>query len=411
MAGDAFSVIQTGLQSVDAAMQAVSDNLANSGTTGFQSEAVAFATLLGDFVAGSQLGGGAEAQGIVRDFSQGSIVQSNSPTDLAIQGNGFFVFQNPSGTQEFSRDGHMTVGANGGLQAFNGDQVLGYGISSSGTTGGVLGPITIPQGVLAPTASTTTSLSGNLNASNPVISVPINPADASTYSSSVSTQVFDSLGNAHVLTFFFQNAGAGTAPAAQNWNWTATLDGSTTGVAGNSGTVGFDTSGKIVSGGIPATALTASPAGAAALSLGLNLNALTQFASPSAVTGTADGNASGGPLGVQVDAHGVVSVAYSNGRTINVAQVAVATFVSDQGLALSSGGAYQASTASGPATIATAGAGSAGAIRPSALESSNVATTSQLISLVVLQRSFQANSKALQTQDNILGAVLQIQTN
>ncbi len=91
MAGDSLSVIQTGLQGVDTAMQAVSDDLANSGTIGFQSESVAFETLLGAFVAGNPLGGGVEAQGIVRDFSQGAIVQTNSPTDMAIQGNGFFV--------------------------------------------------------------------------------------------------------------------------------------------------------------------------------------------------------------------------------------------------------------------------------------------------------------------------------
>jgi flagellar hook protein FlgE len=411
MAGDSLSVIQTGLQSVDAAMQALSDNLANSGTTGFQSEAVAFETLLGDFVAGNALGRGVEAAAIVRDFSQGSIVQTNSPTDLAIQGGGFFVMQDPSGSQVFSRDGHMTVGATGTLQGFNGDSVLGDAINSSGTASGVLGGITIPQGLLAPTASTTSTLTGNLDAGSPVISVPINPADSTTYNTSVSAQVFDSLGNAHVVTFFFQNAGPGVAPTAENWNWTATFDGSTTGLTGNTGTLGFDASGNLVSGGVPGAALTATPAGAAPLSLSLNLNGLTQFSAANAATGTADGNASGGPLGVQVDANGVVSVAYSNGQVVKVAQVAIATFPSAQGLALSNGGVYQQTTASGAPTISTAGAGSDGTIRSGSLESSNVDTTSQLISLVVLQRSFQANSKALQTQDNILSAVLQIQSN
>ena len=67
----------------------------------------------------------------------------------------------------------------------------------------------------------------------------------------MSVQVYDSLGNAHVLTYYFQNAGAGTSPAAENWNWTATLDGSATGLTNNSGTVGFDTNGNIVSGAQP----------------------------------------------------------------------------------------------------------------------------------------------------------------
>jgi flagellar hook protein FlgE len=413
MAGDSLSVTQTGLQAINTALQAVSDNLANADTTGFKAESVEFETLLGEFVAGNPLGGGVTANAIVRDFSEGSIVQSNSPTDMAIQGNGFFVFQDPSGSPVFSRDGQMSLGANGTLLAFNGDQVMGYSVDSSGSTGGVLGPIAIPQGVLAPTASTKTGLAGNLNSASPVIGGAIDPTDPTTYNASVSVQVYDSLGNSHVLTYFFQNSGppAVAGPDAQVWNWTATLDGSTTGLANNSGSVGFDTNGIISSGAIPASALTAAPAGAAAISLNLDFSSLTQFSGATAATGTADGNAVGRPLGVQVDSKGIISVSYSNGQQINVGQVAVATFPALQGLQLTNGGVFSQTSASGTPTIATAGAGSAGVIRPSSLENSNVDTTGQLISLVVLQRQFQANAKALQTADNILGTVVQLQTN
>src|SRR5581483_3248683 len=296
-------------------------------------------------------------------------------------------------------------------QGFNGDQVMGYPISASGSTGGVLGPIVIPQSALPPAASTQTTLTGNLDASSPVITSPINPSDSTTYSASVSVQVYDSLGNAHVLTFFFQNAGPGTAPAAENWNWTATLDGSTTGLSGNSGTIGFDANGNVVSGGSPAIALTATPAGAAPLSLTLNLGGLTQFGGANTASGTADGSAIGSPTGVAVGNNGVVAVSYSNGKTVNVAQVALATFVSEQGLQLGNGGVYQATAASGTPTITAAGAGGAGQIQADALESSNVDTTSQLVSLVVLQRDFQANAKALQTEADVLGTLVEMQTN
>src|SRR5579883_2444290 len=338
MAGSSLSITQTALDGVDTAMGAVSDNLANAQTTGFDAETVDFSTLLGEFIAGSPLGGGVAAAGITRDFSQGAITQQSSPTDLAIQGNGFFIFQDPSGNQVYSRNGQMTIAANGALQGFNGDQVMGYPISASGSTGGVLGPIVIPQSALPPAASTQTTLTGNLDASSPVITSPINPSDSTTYSASVSVQVYDSLGNAHVLTFFFQNAGPGTAPAAENWNWTATLDGSTTGLSGNSGTIGFDANGNVVSGGSPAIALTATPAGAAPLSLTLNLGGLTQFGGANTASGTADGSAIGSPTGVAVGNNGVVAVSYSNGKTVNVAQVALATFVSEQGLQLGNRG-------------------------------------------------------------------------
>ena len=410
MAGDSLSVTQTGLQAIDTAMSAVSDNLANAQTNGFDSESVEFATLVGEYIDGSPLGGGVATQGISRDFSQGSVVQASSPTDMAIQGNGFFVFQDPSGNTTFSRNGAMTVGNNGDLLAFNGSQVLGYPVNSTGATPGVLSPIVIPQSEQAPTASTQATLSGNLDASSPVITAAINPADSTTYSASMSMQVYDSLGNSHLLTFFFQNAGPGTAPAIENWNWMATLDGSSTGLAGNTGTVGFDGGGNIVSGATPITPLTITPAGANPLSVTLNLAALTQYAGGAAVTGTANGNAVGRPQNIQVDNTGLISVSYSNGNVLNVAKVAVATFPALQGLQLTSGGVYQQTTTSGAPTISTADSGSAGSIQSSALESSNVDTTQQLVSLVVLQRNYEANAKALQTSDNILADLMQLQT-
>jgi len=419
MSGGAFSISQSGLQAVNTGMQAVSDNLANAQTTAFNAESVEFSTLLGEYVAGSPLGGGVNEQGLVRDFSQGAIAQTNSPTDLAIQGNGFFVLQDAQGGQFFSRDGHTTVAANGTLVGFNGDQVLGYPISATGTAGGVLSPITIPQSVLAPAASTTVGMTGNLDSTSPVTGnlttpVAINPSDPTTYNSSVSVTVYDSLGNSHVLTFFFQNAGqvaaSGSTPATEQWNWMATLDGSATGVTNNTGSLNFNSSGALVSGGVPSSSLTATPAGASPLSLGLNFSALTQYATASATNATADGNAVGNPQGVSISSNGTVSMSYSNGQTANIAQVAVATFNSEQGLQLSSNGAYQQTDASGTPTISTPNAGAAGSIESGALESSNVDTTSQLVSLVVLQNSFEANAKALQTEDNMLGSVIQITT-
>jgi flagellar hook protein FlgE len=411
MAGDSLSVIQTGLQSVDTGMQAVSNNLANAATTGYDSESVDFGTLLGEYVGSSALGGGVTVTGTTTDFSQGAIVQSNSPTDLAIQGNGFFVYQDSTGNTTFSRNGQFTVGNTGDLQTFNGSSVMGYAVNAAGASSGVLGAIVIPQGVLAPTASSNTTLSGNLNAGSSVITAPLNPADPTTYNTSISVQVYDSLGNSHVLTYYFQNAGPTAAtPPTEQWNWTATLDGSATGLANNSGTMTFNSAGAIVTGGTPAAPLTATLTGAAPMSLTENFNALTQFSSATAATGSADGNPVGNPVGVQVNNAGLVTESYSNGQTVNIAQVAIATFASNQGLELTDGGVYEQTQASGQATIATAGAGQAGTILPSSLENSNVDTTSQLVQLVVLQRNFQSDAKALQTEDNILGTLMQLQT-
>lgn len=411
MSGNTLSITQTGLQSIVTGLQAVSDDLANAKTTGFQSESVEFETLLGSLVGGNMLGGGVGVAGINRDFSQGAIVQSNSPTDMAIQGNGFFVLRDASGNITYSRNGHTTIGPNGTLLGANGSALQGFALSAAGIPGGILGPITIPQGVQPPTASANVALNGNLDSTSAVIAAPLDPTDPTTYNSSVSVQVFDSLGNSHVLTFFFQNAGPdASVPPNEVWNWEATLDGSATGLTNNTGSFSFDNTGKLISGGIPASALTATVTGAAPLSLNLDFSTLTQFAAANATNATADGSGVGTPLAVQVDNKGLVSVSYSNGQLVKIGQVAVASFPSVEGLLLTSGGVYQQTIASGSPTIATAGAGAAGTIRPDALESSNVDTTSELVNLVVLQRSFQANAKALQTEDNILAYVNQLVT-
>lgn len=416
MSGNTLSITQTGLQAVDTALQAVSNNLANANTTGYQSESVEFGTLLGSMVDGSSLGGGVSASGVDVDFSPGAIVQTDSPTDLAIQGNGFFVYKDSSGNQVYSLDGHTVVGSNGTLQGPGGAALQGFSLNAAGLPSGILGALTIPQGVLAPTASANVALNGNLDSTSSVIpaATAINPADPTTYNSSVSVQVYDSIGNSHVLTFFFQNNGPVTAGAppvtTDQWSWMATLDGSAAGLANNTGTFNFDSTGNLVSGAVPGSALTATVTGAAPLSLALNFGSLTQFANANSTSATADGNAVGTPLGVQVSSSGLVSVSYSNGQSVNVGQVAVATFPSEQGLALNSEGLYQQTNESGTPTIATAGAAASGTIVASSLESSNVDTTSALVSLVVLQRSFQANAKALQTEDSVQGYLDQLVT-
>ena len=153
----------------------------------------------------------------------------------------------------------------------------------------------IPQGALAPTASSSVGLTGNLDAGSAPITGAIDPANSATYTSSVSVQLYDSLGNSHTLSIYYQNAGPTTStPATDQWNWAPTpLDGSATGLTNNSGSIQFNSAGAVASGGIPSSPLSATVAGAAPLSLGLNFAQLTQFGTASSLSGTANGNAAG----------------------------------------------------------------------------------------------------------------------
>jgi flagellar hook protein FlgE len=404
-----FSITETGLSAVETALNAVSDNLANAQTIGFKSQTADFETLLGQSIGTTEIGGGVTVSGVTSNFSEGSLNQTGQPLDMAIQGNGFFIYQTSAGQQVFSRDGQLTLGPNGTLLGPNGYQLLAYTVQKNGTLG-ALGPVQIPQSLLAPTASTTVSLSGNLNSGDPVIptTTTINPGNSATYDYSESVTVYDSLGNAHELTFYFQNNGPDPGnPGDVLWSWTATLDGSTTGLTNNSGTFDFNSAGAMVIGSTPTNPLTATLTnGAGPLSLGLNFGKITQFASGDSVSGVADGNAPAGPVSSQIGPTGQISVTYSNGQTVPIGQVALATFASNSGLQLTTGGVYAATPSAGAVAISVPGAGAAGTIVNSSLEQSNVSVSNQLVNLVVLQNLYGANAKALQTQDNVESAII-----
>ncbi len=399
-----FSITETGLTAVETALNSVSDNLANADTVGFKSQSADFETLLGQNVGSTTVGGGVTVSGISSDFSEGTLNQTGQPLDMAIQGNGFFIYQTSAGQQVYSRNGQLTVGPTGALLGPNGDELLGYTVQSNGSLGTV-GPIQIPQALLAPAASTTVSLSGNVNSGDPVIAstTTINPSSPATYDYSASVTVYDSLGNAHELTFYFQNNGPDPIHTGDVlWSWLATVDGSTTGLTNNSGTFDFNSSGAMVIGATPTNALKATLTdGASALSLSLNFSNITQYASGDSVSGTADGNAPAGPVSSQINSQGRISVTYSNGQTVQVGQVALATFVSNSGLELTTGGMYQATPSAGAITVSAPGAGAAGTISNGALEQSNVSVSDELVNLVVLQNIYGANAKALQSEDNV----------
>jgi len=389
-----INISETGLKAYQTALGVVADNLANAGTTGFKSESPIFETLLGETLGGSSVGGGVLASGVERDFSEGSIIQSNNPLAMAINGNGFFVYQ-LNGETVYSRNGDVSIDGAGNLVGPGGALLMGFPLNAAGLPAGALQPIVVPSALNAPSATTKTSFSGNLDASSPVIvsGTPIDPSNPATFSSSGSVRVFDSLGNSHIVTFYFQNNGSG------QWSWLATFDGSAAGLGGNTGNFQFNSSGQIVSGATPPP-FTAAPPGAGPLSIAFDFSQITQFAAQNSFSGNPDGHAAGTVTGIQTDANGVVSLKFSNGETVAIAQVALAEFSGQQSLQMAPGGFFQETTGSGPAAIGVPGAGGAGTISPSAIEESNVSTSDQLVNLVTFERFYEANAKALQTSNN-----------
>jgi flagellar hook protein FlgE len=398
-----FATALSGLESNNTALNTIANNLANMNTVGYKDQTDQFSTLFyqqlnGGVNGGVQVGVGTQVATTETDFSNGAPTSTGQATDMALQGNGFFVIDD-NGQQELTRAGDFVLSNNGALQTTDGASVMGYPASAGSISVGTgVQPIIVPLGqTLAAKQTGSINIQANLDASA-----------AANISSSVTAPVtlYDSLGAAHQATVTF------TKTAANTWSYTVALPaGEATGPTGatNTGTLNFDGSGNLTgpgpTGTISGISFTGLSDGASNMSFSWNLNgaagsSLTQTASSSNVaSATQDGYASGSYQDFSVDGNGIVEASFSNGQKEMIGQVAVATVSNQQGLQATNNTAFLATLASGPAVIGTAGNAGRGTIEGAALESSNVDVSTEFSALIVAQRAFEANSKSVTTFD------------
>jgi|HubBroStandDraft_1064217.scaffolds.fasta_scaffold00484_10 flagellar hook protein FlgE len=415
-----FAAFSTALSALDAngvAVAVVGNNLANMNTTGYKESVAYFQNLVSESLNGgqTQVGFGVASPLTVMQFTQGAISASSGPLDAAIQGNGFFVV-NDNGATEFTRAGSFQVDLSGNLLTPSGQQVQGW-MASGGVvnTGGAIGNITVPVGALqAPQATQNMTVSANFDAS-------ATTGSASDWSAPIT--VYDSLGNAHVITLNFQQT------AANTWSYTATVPGAdvsagTAGtpfpIPGGSGSLTFNSNGQLTSpaAGAPITlAIAGLNDGASNLSVNWNpYNAeggstLTQFDQSSATSATSqDGSAAAQLTSVAMGDGGQLLASYSNGQQTVVGQVAMANIQNPQSLVSVGNNNYQVSADTAAPAVGAPGTGGRGTIVGGALESSNVDMATELTDLIVLQSAYQANSKVVTTVDTMVQAATQLIT-
>ena len=238
--------------------------------------------------------------------------------------------------------------------------------------------------------------------------------NAATHATSI--EIFDSLGTKHTLRLEFKKTSTGT------WDWRAVVadPGSLSGAhpEGNilrNGTVQFGSDGALTNFNPPT--LTYSPNNGAKGDqiVQLNFGALggyegvTSLDAKSTTSGISqNGYASGDLLGIRVDQVGGIIGSFSNGRSMALAQVAVAKFTNNAGLSSQGSNLYKQTANSGEAIIGTPGSGGRGSIVSSSLEMSNVDLSRSLTNLIVIQRGFQANSKAITTSDQLLDTLINL---
>lgn len=511
-----FNTSISGIRGSQKYLDTTSNNIANANSYGFKKSRAEFADIYANSVftsAKTATGMGVTTTTVAQQFTQGSLSgDTGNNLDMAISGNGFFVLANNEnyettsevGDRSYTRNGAFELNKDGFIVTAMGDYVQGYDIDKDGNVTNLdimsTHAIKIPSDTGAPKMSSKAELIANLPAkaedlghkdyynddgtsstTKPYSSTycamnNFDPQNSETYTAATSQTIYDSLGGAHTLTYYFQkdhvNPSTAKAPAsvtdtdpkkvlyepdATVWNVVVYVDGKPVDVDGgaeflvndpsssieqnttlmgiqlvfsSSGSLVKDDTSGIVTGQLPSSiditnikstkhesltrpefSLSSAMGGGVDPSQDLNIQLdLSQYGSSKfSVTGVStDGYATGILENVEVDDNGVILAAYTNGRTEPIAKVAMATFSNPQGLIKIGDTQWKQSINSGEAAAAQANVGKAGAIKGANLELSNVELASELVDLLIAQRTYQANAQALQTQNTAMDSILSI---
>lgn len=561
----------SGLNANGNALSVIGNNIANLSTVGFKGSRATFADLISSSISGGsgaiQAGIGVALTAVQGNFSQGSLSTSTNVLDMAIDGNGFFIVQDNSGSTFYSRAGQFRLDDSSIVVDPSGFRLRGFQAGPTGTITGTIGDISLPTTIAPPQATATSFIAANLNSQDLTTGVngavvgnaasvtttaggnnsfdinlngdgaqtvtvangltgaalataiqnavraltPATPELAAAYTGftaslnattniftfrsglagapnltgtngdvvvtanggdtlaanlnvisgtgiqttgtsfqlsnpnntsnfATSQTVFDSLGNAHLLTIYFTKIGANT------WNYNIAANASEIAVA-NYNAANVDTSLGIVRVGAGLATFTTAGAldresvvlrfddgtvagtagalagqaqidflGATADQLiaynlgtsvttdgGTGLDGTTQFGSPSAlVSQTQDGFAAGTLQAFSVDTDGIISGRFTNGQVRALAQVALARFPDPVGLARLGRNVFAESGSSGAAIIGAPETTGLGRVLSNSLELSNVDLGESFIDMIAAQRGFQANSRVITTTDEIL---------
>ena len=232
----------------------------------------------------------------------------------------------------------------------------------------------------------------------------IDPSDPSTFNYSTSLTTFDSLGQSHTAALYFRKVDTVTG----TWDTRLVMDGDVTQTAGIQ-TLTFDSLGQMTS-PVPSNYGIYDPGnGASTASIDFDFAGTTQYGSDFVVNGLSQDGATTGRLsGLNVDDSGVVLARFSNGQSVALGKVALASFRNPQGLTPLGDSTWGDAFTAGDRKLGEPGAGSFGFLQSGALESSNVEITEELVSLITAQRSFQANAQVIAAADTITQTIIQI---
>ncbi|NMA65515.1 MAG: flagellar hook protein FlgE [Clostridiaceae bacterium] len=461
----------SGLKAHQTRMDVIGNNIANVNTVGFKASRTTFQEIFSQTLSSAsspdslsgrggtnplQIGLGMNVDSIDVQMGRGSVQRTESPTDLSIEGEGFFIVRSGNeGPYNFTRAGNFTIDKLGNLVTATGQNVYGwmkYEYTNNGYEFDTQEPLrainlyndiyNMNKRIIAARVTTEAVLAGNLDATRPAIggntgsvtgsasldSLPYDAVDATGASGAdgipdegagttnidphftVPVNVYDELGNEYKITVKFWKNFVDTSGTSPETSWYYVVDGGNNSTTSANGYIKFDSKGRIITND---TAFDVRPTitlqpnastGADEFDFELNFEQLTMYSDDSSVKATrVDGYPPGTLVTFSIGGDGIITGVYDNGRQQPLGQIALATFENPAGLEKVGANQFSQTTNSGDFTTGKQpGKDGAGVLIPGTLEMSNVDLAKQFTEMIITQRGFQANSRVMTTSDEIL---------
>jgi len=414
-------------------MSVIANNIANANSKGFKRDRAEFEDLLSvDLGTGnSQLGRGAKLREIKTIHSQGGLQVTDSLTDLAIQGQGFFIVSNPntevqeSAGKFYTRVGSFQFDKDGYLSDAIGSRVQGYIADVDGNLTSRLSDVRIQTSNVPPAATRNVMMNVNLDSRKEPLEIDFDinaPEKTSNFSNTIS--IFDSQGRTHQMTVWYNRI---PDDEGISWQWRATVDGKEVSDSDGpikqiaNGSLKFDQKGNLIGEETEASEVNfvggALPQQLLKFDFGKNMgeeggngvNASTCIAAKSNTQfHNQDGFESGNLKSLKIGLDGVVTGLFTNGLQKTIGALAIGNFENQNGLQKAGRNMFYATQESGPAKIGLPQTGTRGSIYSSSLEESNVDLATEFVNMIMTQRAFQANSRSITTTDTMVEEVVNL---
>ncbi|TYQ13165.1 UNVERIFIED_CONTAM: flagellar hook protein FlgE [Acetivibrio alkalicellulosi] len=427
----------SGLRAHQTRMDVIGNNVANVNTIAFKSSRVTFQEVFNQTLRGAgapdaatgrggtnpmQVGLGIGVGSIDTITTRGSLQRTDNPTDLSIEGEGFFVVRGGhADTFRFTRAGNFGIDRLGNLVTGSGMNVYGwhgYTRENDGSytydTENPIEPINLyvdepnkNKRMIAAKASSTALFAGNLDSSNAALGDDAGGAENVQFM--VPVTVYDSLGNDYRISVNFWKSEV--VDEGTTWLWSIDPGAGVESAQDTaSGEIRFDTRGQVIGGDenfnvfpqiqiIPPDSV-----GSEDIFVNLDFSKLTMYSADSSVKPTnVDGYSTGSLVTFNIGSDGIITGIYSNGQQQPLGLIALAGFENPAGLQKVGDNMFIPTTNSGDFEKAVkAGSEGVGTLNPGTLEMSNVDLSREFTDMIVTQRGFQANSRIITTSDEML---------